>query len=125
MNDREVLALADRFFAAIPVGDLETVRAIYAPDAVIWHNNDRAEQTVAQNLAVLEWLTKNVTGIRYDDVRRHVTPSGFVQQHVLRGRAANCKPFELPACILCTVVDGRITRLDEYLDSAQVAVLFS
>ncbi len=125
MNDRDVLALADRFFAAIPIGDLETVREIYAPDAVIWHNNDRAEQTVAQNLAVLEWLTKNVAGIRYDDVRRHVTPSGFVQQHVMRGRAANGKAFELPACILCTVVDGRITRLDEYLDSAQVAVLFS
>jgi ketosteroid isomerase-like protein len=125
MNERAILELADRFFAAIPKGDLETVRAIYAPDAEIWHNNDQATQNVSQNLAVLEWVTKNIADMRYEDVRRQVTASGFVQQHVLRGTAANGKALELPACILCTVVDGRITRLEEYLDSAQVAVLFS
>jgi uncharacterized protein len=29
-----------RFFAALEAGDIETVREIYAPDAVIWHNDD-------------------------------------------------------------------------------------
>ena len=123
MNERETLELADRFFAAIPKGDLETVRAIYAPDAVIWHNNDQATQSVEQNLQVLAWVTKNIVGLRYEEIRRHVTPSGFVQQHILRGTAPNGKALEVPACILCTVKNGRITRLDEYLDSAQVAVL--
>lgn len=123
MNERETLELADRFFAAIPKGDLATVRAIYAPDALIWHNNDQVTQSVEQNLQVLAWVTKNISGLRYEEVRRHVTPSGFVQQHVLRGTAPNGKSLEVPACILCTVEGGRITRLDEYLDSAQVAVL--
>jgi ketosteroid isomerase-like protein len=27
---------------------------------------------------------------------------------------------ELPACIVCSVADGTITRLDEYFDAAQV-----
>jgi ketosteroid isomerase-like protein len=31
----------------------------------------------------------------------------------------------VPACIVCTVTNGRITRLDEYLDSAHVAPLLS
>jgi len=123
MNEREILELADRFFAAIPKADLATVRAIYAPDALIWHNNDQATQTVEQNLAVLGWVTKNISGLRYDEIRRHVTPSGFVQQHVPRGTAPNGKPLEVPACILCTVSNGRITRLDEYLDSAQLEAL--
>jgi ketosteroid isomerase-like protein len=123
MNERETLDLADRFFAAIPKGDLEAVRAIYAPDAQIWHNNDQATQSVEENLQVLAWVTKNIAGLRYEEIRRHVTPSGFVQQHVLRGTAPNGKPLEIPACILCNVKNGRITRLDEYLDSAQVAVL--
>ena len=123
MSEREILELADRFFAAIPKGDLETVRAIYAPDALIWHNNDQTTQNVEQNLAVLGWVTKNISALRYEEIRRHVTPSGFVQQHVLRGTAPNGKPLEVPACILCTVVNGRITRLDEYLDSAQLAAL--
>ena len=123
MNERETLELSDRFFSAIPKGDLETVRAIYAPDALIWHNNDQATQSVEQNLQVLAWVTKNIAGLRYEEIRRHVTPSGFVQQHVLRGTAPNGKALEVPACILCTVKNGRIARLDEYLDSAQVAVL--
>jgi len=31
------------------------------------------------------------------------------------------KRVELPACIVCAVAEGRITRLDEYFDSEQVA----
>jgi len=31
-----------RFFAAIEAGDIDAVRSIYAPDALIWHNDDRS-----------------------------------------------------------------------------------
>ena len=117
------MAVADRFFAAIQKRDLDGVRAIYAPDAVIWHNNDGASQSVAQNLVVLEWVVKNISGLRYEDVRRAPTPNGFVQQHVLRGTAPSGAAVEVAACIVCTVADGRITRLDEYLDSAAIAPL--
>ena len=117
------MAVAERFFAAIPKGDLETVRAIYAPDAVIWHNNDGLSQNVEQNLAVLGWVVKNISGLRYEDVRRFPTPNGFVQQHVLRGSAPNGTKLEIPACIVCAVAGGRITRLDEYLDSAHIKAL--
>ena len=123
MHARETLELADRFFAAIPKGDIETVRAIYAPDARIWHNHDQATQSVEQNLQVLAWVVKNIAGLRYEEIRRHATPTGFVQQHVLRGRAPNGTPLEVPACIVCAVAGGRITRLDEYLDSAQLEAL--
>ena len=123
MHARETLELADRFFAAIPKGDIETLRAIYAPDARIWHNHDQATQSVEQNLQVLAWVVKNIAGLRYEEIRRHATPTGFVQQHVLRGRAPNGTPLEVPACIVCAVAGGRITRLDEYLDSAQLEAL--
>jgi ketosteroid isomerase-like protein len=46
-----------------------------------------------------------------------------VQQHVLRGVAPNGTALEIPACIVCTVRDGRIVRLEEYLDSAHTAPL--
>ena len=123
MHASETLELADRFFAAIPKGDIETVRAIYAPDARIWHNHDQATQSVEQNLQVLAWVVKNIAGLRYEEIRRHATPTGFVQQHVLRGHAPNGTPLEVPACIVCAVAGGRITRLDEYLDSAQLEAL--
>jgi hypothetical protein len=42
-----------RFFAAIEAGDIDLVPAIYAPDALIWHNDDLIEQPVEENLKVL------------------------------------------------------------------------
>lgn len=117
------LDLCDQLFSAIMRGDIDAVRAIYSPDAVIWHNNDQIEETPDRNLRVLRWVTKNIKDLRYEEMRRHETPSGFVQQHVLRGIAPNGTALEVPACIVCEVKDGRITRLDEYLDSAHTAAL--
>jgi ketosteroid isomerase-like protein len=120
-----MLDLCDRFFAAVTAGDLDAVRAMYAPNAVIWHNNDGAEQGVEENLRVLRWATTRIADFRYEDVRRTATASGFMEQHTLRGQAPNGEELRVPACIVCTVRDGRITRLDEYFDSAQIAALIS
>lgn len=118
----EVLALAERFFRAVESGDIEAIRSIYAPDARIWHNNDRLDQTVDENLRVLGWVAKHLTNRRYNVQRRVAIPGGFMQQHVLEAETAG-GPFSMPACIVCEVKDGRITRLEEYLDSAQAAHL--
>jgi ketosteroid isomerase-like protein len=115
-------SLADRFFAAIERGDLAEVEACYHPDARIWHNFDRAEQTVAENLAVLRGLCMVLADRRYDVVRRIVTDDGFVQQHVLRGTAPGGE-LALEAMMYVSVDDGRIRRLEEYLDTAQLGVL--
>jgi ketosteroid isomerase-like protein len=117
----EMLDVAGRLFAAVTAGDVGAVRALYAPNAVIWHNNDGREQTPEQNLRVLAWIAANVTNFRYEDGRCQPTATGFVEQHVTRGTGPSGAEFEIPACIVCTVVDGKITRLDEYLDSAQAA----
>jgi len=119
------LDVAERLFASIMKGDIEGVRATYAPTCLIWHNNDGSEQTVEQNLRVLGWVVQNVRELRYEDIRRAETPTGFVQQHVLRGRAPSGAEVAIPACIVCRVENGRITRLDEYLDSAHVAPLLT
>ena len=122
-NTLSALEVAERLFAAIPAGDIDTVRALYAEDAVIWHNNDNATQGPEENLRTLRWVSRNIAGLRYEEIRRQETAAGFVQQHVLRGTAPNGTALEIPACILCTVVNGQITRLEEYLDSAHTAAL--
>lgn len=119
------LEICDQLFSAIMRGDIDAVRAIYAPGAVIWHNDDMKEQSPEENLRTLRWVTRNIKDLRYEEMRRHDIGSGFVQQHVLRGIAPNGSPLELPACIVCQVEDGHITRLEEYLDSGQTAVLRS
>jgi ketosteroid isomerase-like protein len=119
----DVLELGDRLFRAICSGDLEAVREIYAPGIKVWRNFDRVEQTREENLRVLAWVTKNVAELRYEQVRRQRTESGFVQQHVLRGTLPGGDPLEVAACLVCRVEGGHITRIDEYLDSAAIAPL--
>jgi ketosteroid isomerase-like protein len=117
------LEVAERLFAAIQAGDVEGVRAVYAPEVEVWHNFDMVNQTADENLRVLAWMVRKVKDLCYEDVRRYEIPGGFAQQHVLRGVAPNGQAIEVPAAIFCTVVDGRITRLEEYLDTAQTAAL--
>src|SRR5215469_9812148 len=111
--------LVERFFAALEAGDIVAVREIYAPDAVIWHNDDLIEQPVEENLKVLAGLHKVVSGLRYDIVRRVPAPDGVLQQHVLRGRLPDGAEVELHAAMYLRVTDGHITRIEEYLDSAK------
>ena len=119
------MSVADDLFAAIEKGDVDAVRSIYAPDAVIWHNFDNVEQTPDENLRTLTWMTANVGDLRYEDVRRQVTDEGYVQQHTFCGKARNGEVVRAPCCLIVRVKDGRITRLEEYLDPAQFAPLFA
>jgi ketosteroid isomerase-like protein len=118
-------AIAKRLFAAIEAGDIAAVEKLYAPAIVIWHNYDGVEQSLSENLRTLRWLTRNATDLRYEEIRLQETPRGFVQQHVLRATGPGGVRLEIPACIVGTVNDGQITRIDEYLDSAHVRRLMA
>ncbi|MCG9916086.1 MAG: nuclear transport factor 2 family protein [Phenylobacterium sp.] len=123
MSPQDHQDLAERFIAALAAGDVEAVRAIYAPDAKLWHNNDEIEQTVDQNLRVLAWLIRALPERQYRILRREILPDGFFQQHVLEGVLADGQPFAMHACVVVQSKDGRIIRLDEYLDPAAGAPL--
>lgn len=120
--NQQALDAAEKLFTAIEAGDVAAIRALYAPDVKVWHNTDNLAQSVEENLAVLKWVTTHIKHLKYTEVRRQPTPSGFVQQHVLRGQFGE-NEVALPACIVATVEGGHITRIDEYLDSAQTAIL--
>jgi len=119
------LQIADALISAIEAGDTDAVRSIYAEEARIWHNFDNVEQTVDENLTTLGWLVSRLPERRYEVIRRERLADGFLQQHVLHGRTRGGDDFSLPACIVCRVDGDRITRLDEYLDSAGAAALFA
>jgi len=108
-----------RFFAAIEAGDIGAVRAMYAPDAVIWHNDDLVEQPVEENLKVLAGLHRAVSGLHYEIIRRAPAEDGMIQQHVLRGTLPDGQPVALHAAMYLRVQAGRVTRIEEYLDSAK------
>ncbi|MGA0599945.1 nuclear transport factor 2 family protein [Caulobacter sp. KR2-114] len=117
--------LAVRFFDAIERGDAAAVAACYAEDVAIWHNTDGLTQGRDENLKVLSGLIRYYPERRYAERRLTAFPGGFVQQHVLRARRSDGAERSLPACVICQVKDGRITRLDEYFDSAHQAAFIA
>ena len=123
--DTAMLDFARRFFDAVSRGDLETVRDLYAPNAVIWTAQDPTERTPDENLAVLGWIKKNIRNFRYEDVRCQPTPTGFVEQHTTCGVTPGGAEFRFPACLVVRVEDGRISRLEEYFDTAPLTAALS
>jgi ketosteroid isomerase-like protein len=122
MTDAETAALAKRFFDCIEAGDVDALVACYSPGAEIWHNADGQVQGPQDNRATLSALVRHFADRRYAERRLDVFPGGFVQQHVLKAtRVRDGAKVALAACLVCRVKDGRITRLDEYFDSAAVA----
>ncbi|WP_432770187.1 MAG: nuclear transport factor 2 family protein [Sphingopyxis sp.] len=118
----DIGAMAQRFFDAIEAGDIETMRESFAPDAAIWHNTDELIVTRDQTAQTLAGMVARIKDREYADRRLTVFPGGFVQQHVLKGkRTHDDVEVRLPCAIICTVAEGKITRLDEYFDSAHVA----
>jgi uncharacterized protein len=116
--------LADRMTRAYEQNDVDTITACYAPDARIWHNIDGVEQTVKEQLDVTRWLNERLENLKYEIISRHSFDDGYVQQYVLHGTLADGgEAFRMPVCMSVTVRDGRISRLDEYLDSAHLKPL--
>jgi ketosteroid isomerase-like protein len=114
------LEVAEQLFAALERGDADAVRDLYAPDVAVWHNFDDLEQDRETNLATLAWMTRTLQGLRYEIVRREAIEGGFLQQHVLHARFPDGREIAMPACMVVRVDDGRITRIDEYLDPRPV-----
>lgn len=115
-------ALAKRFFDCVEQGDIEGFADCYAPDVKIWHNTDELIQNKEANREAVAAMVKRIVKPVYDNRRVEVFLGGFVQQHILRGtRAHDGVHLTVPACVVCAVKDGKITRLDEYFDSVRVA----
>lgn len=117
--------VADAVFGAIEHGDVELLAALWADDIEVWHSNDGVVQDKAQNLAVLSWMIDNTASIEYRDIVRDLTTAGFVQRHVLHLSFVGGRTANLSIAYFVSVRNGQVTRIDEYMDSAQVAAAYS
>lgn len=117
-------AAAQRFFDAFCAGDAATIDTCLAAEFTAWHNHDDKHQSRAEHLGVLAWLQRSIADVRYEDVQRAPFGNGFLQQHVLRGRAGE-EEIALFACIIGQFDEAgeRLVATHEYLDSRQLAPL--
>jgi ketosteroid isomerase-like protein len=120
MTPTEVITVADQMFAAIERGDVSALAAMWSDDVLVWRLGGGRERDKSRALGVIDWFVANTTSRRYEVLDRQVFDGGFVQQHVLHAATANGKPVSFRACLIVKVADGRITRIDEYLDPADL-----
>ena len=121
MTDAEIRALCNRFFDAYQDRRVEELAGIYAPDCIVWHNVFGRETTGAENLAA---LPKSYAGKRrrtYDDRTIDTFEGGFVIRYTLAGVQHDGHHGALWICIVALCRDGKITRIDEYMDSSKFA----
>jgi ketosteroid isomerase-like protein len=118
----DALQVAEALFRAVEAGDVDAVRNLYHPDVRVWHNSDDHGQTRDENLRTLAWLVDHVADRRYEVLRRVPIDGGFLQQHVLHGRLPDGSALRLHAAFVGLVQDGRIVRIEEYLDPAALAL---
>ena len=83
MSESDVLAVAERFFAAIPAGDRAVVDELYAADAEVWHSVTNRTADRATALAILDWLMAPGVSISYEILERLVVGDRLSQRHVL------------------------------------------
>lgn len=133
MNTDLYRDVADRLFGAIERGEYDTVDGMWADDVTVWHTGDSQDNDRVRALKVIRWFLDNTTRRSYEILDRRCFDGGFVQQHVLRASRSDRgersdgmdnPSIEMRVCIVIKVDgEGRITRVDEYFDPADMAPL--
>jgi ketosteroid isomerase-like protein len=109
--------LAHQFVDAIMNVDVDGLRACLAPDARFWVNIGPREFSIDERLAVLDLERQNLAEHEAQDTRVTPTERGFVAQLVSVGTTTAGDALRVDVCLVATVTDGLITRVDEYADS--------
>ena len=100
---------------------------VYADTIVSWHNYDEKEiKLTREQLAMgaqMEHgaLGKVLRGFGYKDRRAYAADDAVIVTHVLVGTLADGTDIRIPACQVCALTDGRISRMDVYMDSAHMS----
>lgn len=118
-NHHEVLSTVDKFVDALSTGDAAGVGALFTDDAVIWHNYDQVGQPALEALAALAALA--ALQPRYEIAGRDVVDGACIQRHVVHLTLPGGESASIAAIQRISLAGGRIRRIDEYMDSAQMA----
>jgi ketosteroid isomerase-like protein len=118
MSD-DVVTTVEGFYLALQRGDIDACIAMFTGDGIIWHNYDCAEQPNDEALGALRGLAQLKP--RYIIWRRDVLTDGCVQQHVVELSLPGGGIAAVPAMQRIYCADRKISRIEEYMDSAQMA----
>jgi uncharacterized protein len=115
--------VAEAMNRATGAADRSELETLFTEDAVVWHNFDDLDGDRDRLITSVASLHGSVPDLRVEVLAQAGTASGFVQRQVFRGSGPGGE-LALHSCVVATVTDdGRISRLDEYVDTAQTRPL--
>ena len=97
----------------------DAVEELYTPDARLWFNVTGREISREESLEVLRKGVDLHRRRTYDDRTIQTFDGGFVVQYSVNVVLHDGRRASLWACLVAECRDGRIARLDEYLDSGK------
>lgn len=113
--------VVDRLLDALTRGDVNAAADCYAPDLAVWHNSSDHVRGREESLQRMASILPLWSDLSYDDIRRFEIPGGVAQRHTMRGRGPDGAEFEVHMAMFVTLdPNGRIRRVDEYLDPSQL-----
>jgi hypothetical protein len=121
MTEYEIRDLCNRFFDAYQGARTDILEELYSDDCIIWHNVFGKEPTGADNIKGVPSSYNGQRRRTYNDRIINTFSDGFVIQYTLNGVMNNGHKGALWICIVGKVRDGKITRIDEYMDSSKFA----
>lgn len=119
MTHSEIRELCNRFFDAYQDRRIDVLADIYSDDCIIWHNVFGRDTTGAENLSKLPESYQGQRRRTYNDRTINTFDGGFVIQYTLHGVQHSGHRGALWICIVGLCRDGKITRIDEYMDSGK------
>lgn len=103
--------------ALVQEGDTGPISEIITSDAVVWHNYDDLAQDLVPTFPRIAGLSKIVDNLELEVVAEDVIDDGVVVQLVFRGDIKhNGKKLDVRNCIFLRGRDGKLARMEEYVD---------
>lgn len=112
------LAVVDRLWDALAHGDVAAACDCLTSDGRVWHSYDRDAQDVETTRQAWTGFVAAFPERQFTDIRRQPTDTGCVQQQTMIVRTSAGARKAWAVCIVVRIRDGRIARLDEYVDRA-------
>lgn len=119
MKDGEIRALCHRFFDALEARDINGVAALYHDDFQFWFNATGKTTGKAELVEAMPAGNARHRRRTYNDRIVHTFATGFVMQYTLNLTHHDGSQTALFPCVVAIVHDGRILRMDEYIDSGK------
>ena len=121
----EYQEVAEKWCSILTKRDAAILSEIFYEDAEVWHSYDQKTMTMQEITEAVDVVFSAFKEMGLKNIQRSFIENGFVQRHNIVGTHVNGAPLNVAACVFVTVKDGKISRLEEYIDPAPLLAILS